>query len=83
LARTLETFDFATADRGTYQWRQWLDGQIWQLRQGEDFKGKPQSFANSARRAATRAGRRLEYVIEGDTVTLRARAGTPGDLEYL
>jgi hypothetical protein len=57
---------------GRYPWDDWLNGQIWKLKRGEDFMCKVGSFRNYA--YARAAGRRLALYIDGDYVYLQARA---------
>ncbi|PRX48669.1 hypothetical protein B0I33_104487 [Prauserella shujinwangii] len=52
--------------RGLYDWDQWLDGRIWELRLDEDFFVPIHQFTPHAHRAAARRGlrcsvRRLDY----------------------
>ena len=43
MAKVLKQHDFRSA-RGSYPWAEWLDGQIRQLTQGEDFSCKVSSL---------------------------------------
>lgn len=76
MAETLKKFDFpAPRSRNKYPWAEWLNGQIWSLKQGEDFHVAPANFASSAKSYADRhnedvAG--LNVAIEDGTVILQA-----------
>ncbi|HET9132391.1 MAG TPA: hypothetical protein VFO86_15655 [Terriglobia bacterium] len=50
MAETIKKHDFpAPRSRQKYPWDEWLNGQIWVLRQGEDFEVVPANFASSAK----------------------------------
>ena len=42
--------------RKRYPWRMWLDGQVWELTQGEDFSCSITGMRVAARQAASRRG---------------------------
>ena len=53
MATKLDTFTFAAnAGRGTYDWEAWLNGDVWRLTRGEDFKVPISSFRTAAFAAA-------------------------------
>lgn len=44
--------------QGRYDWKELLNGSVWELVQGTDFQGKPTTFASNARnQAGKRNGR--------------------------
>jgi hypothetical protein len=59
MATKLKTFDFTSpskltvSEKATYPWDEWLDGDIWELRQGEDFEGHPLMMERIIRTRAT------------------------------
>ena len=76
MAQKLRTFDFGRAsaltssEKATYPWSEWLDGDIWQLTEGEDFQTHPLMMERIIRTRATGRGAkvRLRHMpINGDT----------------
>ena len=59
MAEKLRTFDFekpselTSSEKIQYPWDQWLDGDIWQLTQGEDFMTHPLMMERIIRTRAT------------------------------
>lgn len=50
-----------------YPWDDWLDGDVWELVPGDDFKGKPATFrASAVAQAARRDGKVRTQRIERD-----------------
>lgn len=70
MARKLEHFPAVSASR--YPWHDLLDGNPWELTQGEDFKCKPMTFINNARSQAKRRGgtTRSRLFQNGDRTTV-------------
>ena len=75
MAEKLRTFDFekpselTSSEKIQYPWDQWLDGDIWQLTQGEDFMTHPLMMERIVRtRATTRQAKvRLRHIpLNGD-----------------
>lgn len=75
MATKLKEFDFSapntltTDKKPVYHWDQWLDGDIWELTQGEDFPGHPLMMERVIRTRATdrRAKIRLRHVgVDGE-----------------
>jgi hypothetical protein len=62
MARKVEQFP-AAADQSKYPWEDWLDGDIWELTQGKDFKGRATTFRSNARSQAKRRGGKLRARI--------------------
>jgi hypothetical protein len=54
MATTLETFPRLATQM--YPWDEWLDGRVWQLTRGEDYKSKTSTFMANARLQAKRRG---------------------------
>jgi len=69
-----------SASHSRYPWNQVLDGDPWELIQGEDFDAKPATFIANARAQAKRRGGtvRTRTIAEGDrtAVVLQYRAGS-------
>lgn len=75
MARKVERFpDLPNQSR--YPWDEWLDGGIWELAPGEDFKGKPATFRSVAIGQAKKRGGKAK------TRLLRGKDGQP-DRMYL
>ena len=43
-----------------YPWADWLDGEIWELKSGEDFDGKPTNFRSVALAQARNRGGKVK-----------------------
>jgi hypothetical protein len=63
-----KTDDFPQApSQNVYPWDEWLDGGVWELVPGEDFKGKPATFrASAVAQAARRDGKVRTQKIRSD-----------------
>ena len=77
MADILEEFDFSlyTCSVGRnekYPWSEWMDGQIWKLKQGVDFKTKTSSFAAGIRARARKNGIQLKTAMFGEYVVFQA-----------
>jgi len=55
MAHKVEQFP-AVPERSKYPWNEWLDGGIWELTQGHDFKGRVTAFRSNARTQAKKRG---------------------------
>jgi hypothetical protein len=70
----LETFPAYTS-QARHDWPQLLNGDIWQLRRGEDFKGKAKTFIQNARAQARRRGGSVRTrLLDEENVVLQFRA---------
>ena len=66
MANKIEQFPEAPA-QNVYPWDEWLDGDVWELVPGVDFKGKPATFrASAVAQAARRDGKVRTQRIERD-----------------
>lgn len=73
MARRVEQFpDLPTKSR--YPWGEWMDGSVWELVPGEDFKGKPATFRSVALGQAKKRGGKVR------TSLLRGTEGQPDRL---
>ena len=76
MADILEEFDFSPYSfRGVhakYPWTEWMDGQIWKLKQGVDFQVKTSSLLGGVRSHAKRKGLRVKTARFGEYVVIQA-----------
>ena len=63
---------FAKTSRVRYPWLDWFDGNMWELKQGEDFQVTPRAFVQQAHSAVRYHGMRIRTRTIGDTVWLQA-----------
>lgn len=67
MAEKLKTFDWTPAsaitpegsEKVVYPWEEWLDGDIWQLREGDDFATHPLMMERIIRTRATARGAKV------------------------
>jgi hypothetical protein len=65
MATKLNKFDFSvpssitTTEKAVYPWDEWLDGDIWQIEQGEDFETHPLMMERIIRTRATARGAKV------------------------
>jgi hypothetical protein len=73
MATKLETFP-EYQSHARHDWPQLLNGDVWQLRRGDDFKGKARTFVQNARVHAKRRGGTLRTrLLDEETVVLQFR----------
>lgn len=73
MAKTLDSFDFSQdMVRGRYPWDTWMDGRIWQLKQGKDFRPSARSFRRIVLAKALKRGQVVQVAIRGDYVVVQA-----------
>jgi hypothetical protein len=74
MARKLDQWP-APAATSRYPWDQFLDGDPWELLQGEDFHSRPSTFVANARAQAKRRGgtvrTRLLQTERGNSVVIQ------------
>jgi hypothetical protein len=71
----LDTFP-TYPSQARHDWTELLNGDIWQLRRGEDFKGKPKTFIQNARSQARRRGGTVRTrLLDEETLVLQFRRG--------
>lgn len=65
MATKLKTFDFSkqseltVTEKANYPWEKWLDGDIWQISEGEDFQTHPLMMERIIRTRATGRGAKV------------------------
>jgi hypothetical protein len=60
------------ATRRSYDWDTWLDGNVWELVQNEDFDVSVNSFRSMGYQTATRRGIRVRITQREDRIFLQA-----------
>lgn len=53
MAKVVESLPF-TGKTSRYPWKEWFDGRVWQLTQGEDFSVSVESFRSTICASANR-----------------------------
>ena len=78
MATKIDAFPEAPS-QNVYPWDEWLDGDVWELVPGKDFKGKPATFrASAVAQAARRNGKVRTQKIrtkDGDRIYLQFHSG--------
>jgi hypothetical protein len=69
----LEAFP-SLPSQSQYPWDQLMDGSVWKLSVGSDFRGKPRTFIAAARAQAKRRGGSVRTRLLGDDVVLQFRS---------
>jgi hypothetical protein len=62
--------------RRKYDWNAWLNGEVWQLRQGVDFEVPVRSIAAQTYQAADRRGVTVAVAVNGKEAWIRIQAQT-------
>lgn len=65
MAKRLESFP-SLPSQSRYPWDEWLDGQPWEVRPGEDFDSRASTFVGNARLQARRRGGKIRTRNLGD-----------------
>jgi hypothetical protein len=71
MASKIESFDFSSSN-AKYDWTSWLDGDIWQLVQGVDFKVKMSSMRAIVNGRAGARELKVHTSVDGKTLTIQA-----------
>lgn len=67
--KTLKKFEFASRTESTYPWEKILDGGIYELKEGEDFKCKVATFSTLCRTQASKMHKTVKIGnVEGGIV---------------
>jgi hypothetical protein len=59
-------------NKSMYPWMQWLDGSVWVLDVGKDFKVKPQSFRSLAATTAQKHGKKVRIAVRNKHLYMQA-----------
>jgi hypothetical protein len=54
-----------------YPWQQWANGEVWEVKRGEDFDISPSNFAQRVYQQAYSRGAKANVNINEDTVTFQ------------
>lgn len=80
MAEKVDSFEFLNrGERGKYPWNEWLDGSIWKLKAGDDFKTNEKTFQGVARVAAYKRGLSLKTNIHEGHLFLQASCNGVSD----
>lgn len=80
MAKVLKKYDFNKVQKRTrsgskYDWENWLDGRIWELKRGDDFHVITQSFRAMCYAKSTELKCKIRVSspdgIEGDTIVIQ------------
>jgi hypothetical protein len=53
-----------------HPWKDWTDGSVWKIKQGEDFSGKLEPMRVRLYSKARELGKKLEIVVDRDAETI-------------
>jgi hypothetical protein len=73
MAKTVTAIPGRKDGRQMYPWHKWLNGKIWELRQGKDFKGKPSMMAQQAYVKGRNQKVTVKTAVRGTRVYLHAQ----------
>ena len=72
MARTLKEFEFPARVETAYPWTEWMDGRIYEAKQGEDYTCADRSFqAQLNKKAAATKGMHCRSRVVSGTVTFQ------------
>lgn len=60
MARRIDEFSPVQRGDGKYPWSDWTDGNIWELKRGDDFDSSLASMRQTCKKVADRRGLKLE-----------------------
>ena len=73
MAKKLSEYKFRTVGRpGLYPWDEWLNGDIWEVKYGEDFWCGTESFRRQVKANARRRGYETILNVRDNTVVFQA-----------
>ena len=74
MAKQIEEYNFIQGGpKLKYDWGQWLDGNIWELKRPDDFQGNTQSVRTMAQRTGLQRGFKVRTsVVDDDTLVIQA-----------
>jgi hypothetical protein len=71
MAAKIDSFEFGSSN-AKYDWTQWLDGDIWQLVQGDDFTVKMSSMRAIVNGRAAARELKVHTSVSGKVLTIQA-----------
>lgn len=71
MAEELSEFQFDTGV-SMYPWAEWLDGKIYKLTKGEDYKSQTDSFRSTAQEHARKRGKVLRTKVTENGIVIQA-----------
>lgn len=77
--KTDRTEEFWDRERPRYPWAQWLDGRLWKLTKGEDFRVDPKVLRNQAHRQGITFNVNVRTHVDGDILWLQSSANPPAE----
>lgn len=72
MAKVMKTYEFPASKRMRYPWDKWLDGQIWELSRGDDFKIGAEQMRRNVYGAAWSRGLRVRTTRDQGNLILQA-----------
>lgn len=78
MAKTVNAIPEMKDLRGAHPWEKYLNGSIWELKQGKDFKSKPTIMAQQAYGAAKKLNVKATTAIRGNKLYIQAKEKVSG-----
>jgi hypothetical protein len=70
MAEQLANFDFP---KKKYPWEEWLDGNIWRIKKGEDYDIDTENMRIMICNKGRGVGKKIESTIEDDSIVFQAK----------
>lgn len=61
LGKTVKEHKFGQNGKNKYPWSNWCDGQVWQIKQGEQFTCSMEAMRSSLSCKSKRSGQTVQY----------------------
>lgn len=74
--KALKNFEFAAGNESQYDWAKMLDGKIYELKEGEDYKCKAATFSTLLRNAARKYGKAVKTSTTETGMVIQATDAT-------
>tara|TARA_B100000073_G_scaffold196165_1_gene162501 strand:+ start:671 stop:910 length:240 start_codon:yes stop_codon:yes gene_type:complete len=79
MAEILETFDFTrSSGRAKYPWADWMDGQIYKIKRGEDFTATTKVMRQQIYAAAKNHGKSVRSTSTATEIIFQATEESSG-----
>jgi hypothetical protein len=78
MAKTVNAIPELKDLRNAHPWEKYLNGNIWELKQGKDFKSKPTIMAQQVYGAAKKLNVKASTAIRGNKLYIQAKGKTNG-----